>query len=108
MRDGWLDIDGRLPNNTHGGLLSEAYIHGLNNIAEGVRLIRGEKDTTVVLSVIPTSDRTGTKVVKIDLVRDEINLEDQLAKHEIVKLRRPVPAGNSGWASSHCPISTRI
>lgn len=42
VRDGVLEIDGRLPNNTHGGLLSEAYIHGLNNIAEGVRLIRGE------------------------------------------------------------------
>lgn len=39
--DGHLDIDGRLPNNTHGGLLSEAYIHGMNNIAEGVRLVRG-------------------------------------------------------------------
>jgi acetyl-CoA acetyltransferase len=42
VRDGALDIDGRLPNNTHGGLLSEAYIHGMNNIAEGARLIRGE------------------------------------------------------------------
>jgi len=42
VREGALDIDGRLPNNTHGGLISEAYIHGINNIAEGVRLIRGE------------------------------------------------------------------
>jgi acetyl-CoA acetyltransferase len=42
VRDGALDIDGRLPNNTHGGLISEAYIHGMNNIAEGVRLIRGQ------------------------------------------------------------------
>lgn len=41
VRDGALDIDGRLPNNTHGGLLSEAYIHGMNSIAEGARLIRG-------------------------------------------------------------------
>lgn len=41
VRDGVLDIDGRLPNNTHGGLLSEGYIHGMNNIAEGVRLVRG-------------------------------------------------------------------
>ncbi len=36
-----LTIGGALPNNTHGGLLSEAYLHGVNNIAEGVRLIRG-------------------------------------------------------------------
>jgi acetyl-CoA acetyltransferase len=42
VREGALDIDGRLPNNTHGGLLSEGYIHGMNNIAEGVRLVRGE------------------------------------------------------------------
>lgn len=41
IKDGNLNIDGRLPNNTHGGLLSEAYIHGLNNVAEGVRLVRG-------------------------------------------------------------------
>jgi acetyl-CoA acetyltransferase len=41
VQDGALEVDGRLPNNTHGGLLSEAYIHGMNNIAEGVRLIRG-------------------------------------------------------------------
>lgn len=36
-----LGVNGALPNNTHGGLLSEAYIHGVNNIAEGVRLVRG-------------------------------------------------------------------
>lgn len=36
-----LGVKGRLPNNTHGGLLSEAYLHGLNNIVEGVRLVRG-------------------------------------------------------------------
>jgi acetyl-CoA acetyltransferase len=42
VRAGGLDNNGRLPNNTHGGLLSEGYIHGMNNIAEGVRLVRGE------------------------------------------------------------------
>ncbi|MBT4519241.1 MAG: lipid-transfer protein [Halieaceae bacterium] len=41
VADGNLRRDGQLPNNTHGGLLSEAYIHGVNNIAEGARLIRG-------------------------------------------------------------------
>jgi len=38
---GHLELDGRLPVNTHGGQLGEAYIHGVNGIAEGVRLIRG-------------------------------------------------------------------
>ena len=39
--EGNIDLDGRLPVNPHGGLLGEAYIHGLNNILEGVRQIRG-------------------------------------------------------------------
>lgn len=41
IRDGQLELDGRLPVNTHGGQLGEGYIHGVNGIAEGVRLIRG-------------------------------------------------------------------
>ena len=42
VRDGALPIDGRLPVNTSGGSLSEAYIHGLNQIVEAVRQIRGK------------------------------------------------------------------
>ncbi|TCP45746.1 acetyl-CoA acetyltransferase [Tamaricihabitans halophyticus] len=41
IADGHLEVDGRLPMNTHGGQLGEGYIHGVNGIAEGVRLIRG-------------------------------------------------------------------
>jgi acetyl-CoA acetyltransferase len=40
-KDGNLEVGGRLPSNTHGGQLSEAYIHGMNGVNEGVRLIRG-------------------------------------------------------------------
>ncbi|MBS0345829.1 MAG: lipid-transfer protein [Proteobacteria bacterium] len=32
---------GRLPINTHGGQLGEAYIHGMNGVAEAVRQVRG-------------------------------------------------------------------
>ena len=39
--DGALRTDGRLPTNTHGGQLSEAYIHGVNGIVEATRLVRG-------------------------------------------------------------------
>ncbi|MGW5021385.1 lipid-transfer protein [Streptomyces cacaoi] len=31
----------RIPLNTHGGQLGEAYLHGMNGIAEGVRQLRG-------------------------------------------------------------------
>ena len=41
VRDGNLELGGRLPTNTHGGQLGEAYLHGMNGIAEGVRLVRG-------------------------------------------------------------------
>ncbi len=41
VRDGALQIDGRLPTNTSGGCLSEAYIHGMNQMSEAVRQIRG-------------------------------------------------------------------
>ncbi len=41
IQDGALEVGGRLPTNTHGGQLSEAYIHGMNGVNEGVRLIRG-------------------------------------------------------------------
>ncbi len=41
VRAGKLQVGGRLPANTHGGQLSEAYIHGMNGVNEGVRLIRG-------------------------------------------------------------------
>jgi acetyl-CoA acetyltransferase len=39
--DGALRPDGRLPTNTHGGQLSEAYIHGVNGIVEATKLVRG-------------------------------------------------------------------
>jgi acetyl-CoA acetyltransferase len=41
LRDGNVELGGALPINTHGGQLGEAYIHGMNGIAEGVRQVRG-------------------------------------------------------------------
>jgi acetyl-CoA acetyltransferase len=38
---GAIEVGGRLPLNTHGGQLGEAYIHGMNGIAEAVRQVRG-------------------------------------------------------------------
>jgi acetyl-CoA acetyltransferase len=64
IQDGNLEVGGQLPSNTHGGQLSEAYIHGMNGVNEGVRLIRGtsnnqpEKNDTVLVTSgvgVPTS-----------------------------------------------------
>ncbi|WP_320537078.1 lipid-transfer protein [Pseudarthrobacter sp. IC2-21] len=41
IKNGAIEMGGRLPINPHGGQLGEAYIHGMNGIAEGVRQIRG-------------------------------------------------------------------
>jgi acetyl-CoA acetyltransferase len=41
IKDGNIELGGRLPINTNGGQLGEAYIHGMNGIAEGARLVRG-------------------------------------------------------------------
>ena len=64
IADGAIELGGRLPLNTHGGQLGEAYIHGMNGIAEGVRQIRGtsvnqvEGDAPVLVTAgtgVPTS-----------------------------------------------------
>ncbi|HZZ02315.1 thiolase C-terminal domain-containing protein [Paraburkholderia sp.] len=44
---GEIRAGGRLPVNTSGGLLSEAYLHGLNLVIEGVRQMRGESTAQV-------------------------------------------------------------
>jgi acetyl-CoA acetyltransferase len=71
VRDGAIELGGKLPINTHGGQLGEAYIHGMNGIAEGVRQIRGTSVSQVndVNHVLVTAG-TGVPTSGLILGRD--------------------------------------
>jgi len=71
VRDGRIELGGALPINTHGGQLGEAYIHGMNGIAEGVRQVRGTavnpvKDVEHVLVTAGTGVPTSAVILRRD------------------------------------------
>ena len=58
IRAGETGVNGKLPVNTHGGLLCEGYLHGMNSVAEAVLQLRGdagERTVPNLESVVVTS-----------------------------------------------------
>lgn len=41
VHSGTTGVNGKLPVNTHGGLLAEGYLHGMNTVAEAALQIQG-------------------------------------------------------------------
>lgn len=63
---GALDLGGAIPVNTAGGQLSEAYIHGMNHVVEGVRQIRGTSTGQVPgaqVSLVTSAPPPGTSAL---------------------------------------------
>ena len=68
LREGHHLRGGKLPVNPHGGQLGEAYIHGLNGVAEAVRQVRGDstcqvKDVELSLAVAGPGYAPGSAVL---------------------------------------------
>jgi carboxyl-terminal processing protease len=60
-----------------------------------VALIRGPKDSTVKLEIIPADGGADAKHQFVSLVRQKISMEEQSAKKSIMKSRMALPSAAS-------------
>ncbi len=67
-----------------------------SRVDEVVKLIRGTKDTRVVLDVLPADAGPDGKHKQVSLVRDKIKLEEQAAKKSIIKVGEAATARRIG------------
>ena len=58
-------------------------------LSDVVNIIRGEKGSTVVLSVLPNATGLSGKPKTVKIVRDKIKLEHQAASKRIIEIERP-------------------
>ena len=58
-------------------------------LSDVVNIIRGEKGSTVVLSVLPNQTGLSGKAKTVKIVRDKIKLEHQAASKRIIEIERP-------------------
>lgn len=67
VEDGRIEIGGDLPVNTSGGHLSEAYVHGVNHMVEGVRQLRRASTAQVPdaeLALVDASEGVGALILR--------------------------------------------
>ena len=67
VEGGRIEIGGELPINTAGGHLSEAYVHTVNHIIEGVRQLRGASTAQVPDAehvLVDTGEGVGAMVLR--------------------------------------------
>ncbi len=80
-------------------------------LSKSVRKIRGEKNTRVVLHVIPASDISGSTIKVVDLIRDEVKLEEGAAKGRVTSVTnaqgRAYPIGIISIPDFYADINAR-